>query len=148
MATLKPVKPWSEYQVRSYFGLPFSGGLFHGGVAGLDAGDFLESGTTTGIWRHSIKRTVRDKVFLTDRVILALVYALEVIGYVYEAEPIGEVYEDSTATLENSWMVPRARVLAVVERDPERWRRQLGRWGPLIVGVFSDAPESVKAEWL
>jgi hypothetical protein len=27
-------------------------------------------------------------------------------------------------------------------------RRLLGRWGPLIVGVFSDAPESVKAEWL
>jgi hypothetical protein len=27
-------------------------------------------------------------------------------------------------------------------------RRLLDLWGPLIVGVFPDAPESVKAEWL
>lgn len=33
----------------------------------------------------------------------------------------------------------------MIEIEP---RRLLGRWGPLIVGVFSDAPESVRAEWL
>ena len=33
----------------------------------------------------------------------------------------------------------------VIEIEP---RRLLGGWWPLIVGVCSDAPESVKAEWL
>jgi hypothetical protein len=27
-------------------------------------------------------------------------------------------------------------------------RRLLGRWGPLVVGVCSDAPEDVREAWL
>ena len=123
--------------------------LFHGGAPGLRPGDLVEPGherkahpgcawctartrgeltaATDGLSEH------QDRVYLTPERLYARYYAsLYGRGDLYRVEPVGELERSTEDTVE-TWTVPAARIVAVLDRAvllTRSERRRLYRlWG-------------------
>lgn len=121
-----------------------SGRLFHGGWPHLDVGDLLLPSTTTGKAAAPYGGRQPDRVYLTEHLQVAAMFAAmsrgtgwEQGGAVYEVEPVGPVEVDPygdgdylaaqvlactvgggiAGEAGRSWMTPAARVVRVVARQ-------------------------------
>lgn len=128
--------------------------LFHGGVRGLVAGDFILPPATTGIptqdpqaagdaWTELAVRNKRaDSVYFTPVLATARAYAGVVSsgGAVYEVEPCGEIELDAdpNAGLHN-FRVAKARVLRIVMHVPPIGDETWARWFPQIEAIVKDS---------
>lgn len=107
------------------------GPLYHGGVGGLKAGDYILPPNITNYQHSSLMmiqagaatdpdgRVRGDRVYVTDRLGVATLFAAVRSGAVYLVEPEGQLELDPDAPGQ-SWMCPRARVVRVV-RSSVRW---------------------------